>query len=70
MPELVERLRKFTYRRQLLGGAAADPATALRELVGVYSSHPAAPLSPAPKLRKAIDERLDAVRALLGEPAG
>jgi hypothetical protein len=37
--------RWWTYGRQLLGQAAADPAAALRAVVGVYSSHPSAPLS-------------------------
>ncbi len=40
-----EQTRWWTYDRQLLGGAAANPASALREVVGVYSSHPSAPLS-------------------------
>lgn len=37
--------RRHSYRRQLLGGAAPDAATALRAVVGVYSSHPTAPLT-------------------------
>jgi Winged helix DNA-binding domain len=43
-PEL-ERLRAWSYRRQLLDRAADDPAEALRQVVAVYSSHPSAPLS-------------------------
>ena len=44
-PPPVERLRAWTYRRQRLDGSTADPADALRAVVGVYSSHPTAPLS-------------------------
>lgn len=40
-----ELARGFSYRRQMLGRAAPDPAAALRDVVGVYSSHPSAPLS-------------------------
>jgi hypothetical protein len=43
--DLEQQVRWWTYDRQLLGGAAPDPATALRDVVGVYSSHPSAPLS-------------------------
>ena len=39
------RARAFTYARQRLGRAAPDAPTALREVIGVYSSHPSAPLS-------------------------
>lgn len=42
---LLERLRAWTYQRQLLGRAASDPLGVLGELVGVYSTHPSAPLS-------------------------
>jgi hypothetical protein len=42
---LVEQARRFTYARQRLGRAAPDAATALREVIGVYSSHPSAPLT-------------------------
>lgn len=41
----IDRLRAWTYRRQLLGAPAADPAEALRGVIAVYSSHPSAPLS-------------------------
>jgi hypothetical protein len=43
--DLIEQARNFTYERQRLGRAAPDAPTALREIVGVYSSHPSAPLS-------------------------
>lgn len=44
-PDLLDRLRAWSYRHQRLGRAAADPLHALRDVVGVYSSHPSAPLS-------------------------
>lgn len=43
-PDL-ERLRAWSYRRQLLAEPADDPMDALRGVVAVYSSHPSAPLS-------------------------
>ena len=39
------RLRWFGYGRQRLGRSGRDPDAVLRELVGVYSAHPTAPLS-------------------------
>ncbi len=45
MATIVEQARRWTYRRQRLGRAAADAATALRDVVGVYSAHPSAPLT-------------------------
>lgn len=44
-PELTERLRAWTYRRQRLGRAGEGPGEALRDVVGVYSSHPTTPLA-------------------------
>jgi hypothetical protein len=43
-PDL-DRLRAWSYRRQLLATPAEDPMDALRGVVAVYSSHPSAPLS-------------------------
>jgi Winged helix DNA-binding domain len=44
--ELIGRLRAWTHQRQRLGKSVApDPLTALRDIVGVYSSHPTAPLA-------------------------
>jgi hypothetical protein len=43
--DLVSRLRAWSYHRQRLGHAAAHPLEALRDVVGVYSSHPTAPLA-------------------------
>ncbi len=45
MTDLDERVRWWTYAQQRLGRAAPDAASALRDVVGVYSSHPSAPLS-------------------------
>jgi Winged helix DNA-binding domain len=45
MPVADEQLRAFTYARQDLNRAAPDAATALRDVIAVYSSHPSAPLS-------------------------
>jgi hypothetical protein len=42
---MIEQLRAFTYERQRLGRAAPDAATALTDVIGVYSAHPSAPLS-------------------------
>jgi Winged helix DNA-binding domain len=40
-----QRLGWWSYRRQLLGQSGGDPEAALRDVIGVYSSHPSAPLS-------------------------
>lgn len=42
---MLDELRAFTYARQRLGRAAPDAATALRDILAVYSSHPSAPLA-------------------------
>jgi hypothetical protein len=42
---MLERLRSWSYRRQLLGRAAPDILSALRGVIAVYSTHPTAPLS-------------------------
>src|SRR5688500_5683675 len=41
----LEQVAAFTYERQRLGRAAPGAQAALREIAGVYSSHPSAPLS-------------------------
>jgi hypothetical protein len=64
-PVDVEQLRAFTYERQRLGRAAPNGATALRDVVGVYSAHPSAPLSlhaRAAKFDAAAFRRLDTLR--------
>jgi hypothetical protein len=40
-----ERLRSWTYRRQALGRAGSTPLETLRSVIGVYSTHPTAPLA-------------------------
>jgi hypothetical protein len=40
-----EKARWWSYHRQRLGQRASDAEQALRSVVGVYSSHPTAPLS-------------------------
>jgi hypothetical protein len=62
---MIEQLRGWTYTRQRLGRAAPDAATALRDIVAVYSSHPTAPLSLHARARRidgAAFRALDAVR--------
>ena len=45
MSEPDPRLRWFSYGRQRLGRSGRDADAVLRDLVGVYSAHPTAPLS-------------------------
>ena len=66
MPSFQERAGWWSYDRPRLGRGAPDAGAALRAVVGVYSSHPSAPLS----LRaRAFDHealrRLDAERRAL-----
>lgn len=42
---MLDRVRAFTHARQRLGRAAPDAASALRDVLFVYSSHPSAPLA-------------------------
>jgi Winged helix DNA-binding domain len=42
---VTERLRSWTYRRQGLGRAGAEPLETLRSIIAVYSTHPTAPLA-------------------------
>jgi len=61
----VEQLRAFTYERQRLGRAAPGAARALTDVIGVYSSHPSAPLSlhaRTEKLTGAQFRKLDTLR--------
>jgi hypothetical protein len=61
----VERLTAWTHARQRLGRAAPNGGTALKDVIGVYSAHPSAPLSlhaRAAKLDAAAFRRLAAVR--------
>ena len=45
MSEADPRLRWFSYGRQRLGRSGRDADAVLRDVVGVYSAHPTAPLS-------------------------
>jgi hypothetical protein len=67
-----EHARRWSYDRQRLGRHAPDAGTALRAVVGVYSSHPSAPLSLRARARDFDHEsfrRLDAGRRALRLPA-
>ena len=62
---MLEQVRAFTYERQRLGRAAPNAARALSDVVGVYSSHPSAPLSLHARARTmdaAAFRRLDVLR--------
>ncbi len=45
MSELINKMRSWSYHRQLLGKQGDSVAQVLRGIVGVYSAHPSAPLS-------------------------
>lgn len=67
--DLLERLRAWTYRRQGLGRAGTKPLAMLRQIVGVYSTHPTAPLALAarcaelqPKEFTEMEQRRQVVR--------
>jgi hypothetical protein len=67
-----EKARWWSYRRQRLGHRAADAEQALRAVVGVYSSHPTAPLSLHARVKGfdvAAFRRLDENRTALRLPA-
>lgn len=66
------RLRAWTHARQRLGRAARTAGEALRDVVGVYSVHPTAPLALAARTRGLTAEafrRLDRRRTALRLPA-
>ena len=72
MPDFGEQARWWSYDRQRLGRRAPDAGEALRAVVGVYSSHPSAPLSLRARARSFDHEafrRLDAERRALRLPA-
>ena len=72
MTGFLERTRAWSYDRQRLGRRAPDAEAALRAVVGVYSSHPSAPLSLRARARLFDHEafrRLDADRRALRLPA-
>jgi hypothetical protein len=70
--ELVDRLRSWSYGRQLIGDPAPSPGQALRAVVAVYSTHPTAPLALWARTRgfsAARYRRLDRDRKALRIPA-
>jgi hypothetical protein len=70
--QLVERLRAWSYRRQLLDGVRSEPLDALRSVIGVYSTHPTAPLAllaRCPALRAAAFTALEQQRQVVRLPA-
>jgi hypothetical protein len=72
LPGFAEQTRRWSYDRQRLGRQAPDAETALRTVVGVYSSHPSAPLSLLARTRNfdaTSFRRLDAERRALRLPA-
>ncbi len=72
MPGIEEQARGWSYDRQRLGRRAPDAGAALRAVVGVYSSHPSAPLSLRARARTfdhGAFRRLDAERRALRLPA-
>jgi hypothetical protein len=65
----LERLRSWSYHRQLLGRLGATPMEALRTVVAVYSTHPTAPLALLARTRDlqrsdlaALEQQKQAVR--------
>jgi hypothetical protein len=67
--DLTRRLSAWSYRRQLLDGSGEAPLDALRSVVGVYSTHPTAPLallarSPTltPPQFQTLEQQRDAIR--------
>nr|BBH85426.1 hypothetical protein KTC_01770 [Thermosporothrix sp. COM3] len=67
--DLLLRIRWWSYQRQRLGQAAASMEEVLQDVVGVYSSHPSAPLSLlartaafSPEAFRALDLEKKAVR--------
>ena len=72
MSGIEEQARRWSYDRQRLGRRAPDAGAALRAVVGVYSSHPSAPLSLRAHASLFYHEsfrRLDAARRALRLPA-
>ncbi len=72
MPDFLEQARRWSYDRQRLGRRSPDAEAALRAVVGVYSSHPSAPLSlhaRAKDLTTKTFRRLDTERLALRLPS-
>lgn len=58
------RLGWWSYRQQLLGQRGAEPQATLRDVIGVYSSHPSAPLSLHARVRGLDAPAFRALRVL------
>jgi winged helix DNA-binding protein len=65
----LERLRGWSYARQLLDGSGASALEALRSVVAVYSTHPTAPLALLARCKtltaaefQGLEERREAIR--------
>lgn len=72
MSGFLEQARRWSYDRQRLGRRSPDAEAALRAVVGVYSSHPSAPLSLHPRTQGFTIEtfrRLDTEKLALRLPA-
>ncbi|WP_166172997.1 winged helix DNA-binding domain-containing protein [Rubrobacter tropicus] len=72
MSAIQEQAGRWSYDRQRLGHRSPDVEAALRAVVGVYSSHPSAPLSLRARAKGFTTEafrRLDADRRALRLPA-
>lgn len=71
MPDIVQQ-RSWSYFRQRLGKQGTDAAQVLRDIIGVYSAHPSAPLSLAARVASFGEKdlyRLDQERIALRIPA-
>lgn len=51
MTDTINRFRYWSYNRQLLGKRGTDLNQVLKDIIGVYSSHPSAPLSLRARIR-------------------
>jgi len=45
MPEFIQKIRAWSHHRQRLGNRGLDASQVLKDVIGVYSSHPTGPLS-------------------------
>jgi hypothetical protein len=72
MSEIKDRLRYWSHHRQRLGKQGTDVAQVLRDIIGVYSSHPSAPLSLYARVKSFSEQafyRLDDRQLALRVPA-
>jgi hypothetical protein len=72
MSDTTTKMRHWSYQRQCLGRRGTDPLQVLRNVIGVYSAHPTAPLSFFARVREFKDSDfylLDENRLVLRIPA-